>query len=150
MLGISMQREDLEGYLANRMARLFRQALDRALRSEGMAAAYMPLFLILENRECTQSELAHLASVEQPTMAATLRRMERDGMISRRADPADGRKVLIGLTPDGRDKVAIARRTAETLSAKATEGWSATEREANRAAMRAIIGRLEDHLKASE
>ena len=47
----------------------------------------------------TQTALARAAAIEQPTMAATLARMARDGLIERRSDPRDGRSALISLTP---------------------------------------------------
>jgi DNA-binding MarR family transcriptional regulator len=39
-----------------------------------------------------------LIGIEQPTMAFTLRRMERDGIIERSPDPEHGRKSLVKLT----------------------------------------------------
>ena len=48
--------------------------------------------------ETTQAELLDLIGIEQPTMAFTLRRMERDGIIERSPDPEHGRKSLVKLT----------------------------------------------------
>jgi MarR family transcriptional regulator, transcriptional regulator for hemolysin len=46
----------------------------------------------------TQRDLARFAKIEQPPMAQMLVRMERDGLIRRTPDPADGRSSRITLT----------------------------------------------------
>src|SRR5215510_7296999 len=48
--------------------------------------------------ESTQRDLARFAKIEQPPMAQMLARMERDGLIQRAPDPADGRSSRITLT----------------------------------------------------
>jgi len=53
---------------------------------------------------CTYSRLSQLCgrvSIDQSTMAHTLKRMERDGQISRVPDPLDGRRAIIWLTERG-------------------------------------------------
>ena len=44
------------------------------------------------------SDLTSFAKIEQPPMAQMLARMERDGLIQRAPDPADGRSSHITLT----------------------------------------------------
>ncbi|MCV7192394.1 MarR family transcriptional regulator [Mycolicibacterium brumae] len=46
--------------------------------------------------------LATLEGVSQPSMTQLIQRMERHGLVSRRADADDGRVVLVGLTDEGR------------------------------------------------
>lgn len=46
----------------------------------------------------TQADLAQLVGVRQPTMAVTLRRMERDELICRVSDPSDGRQSLVKMS----------------------------------------------------
>jgi hypothetical protein len=59
-------------------------------RSDSLSAAFRNL------HEATQTELSRLIGIEQPTMAITLRRMERDGIIKRSPDP-----LLVLLETDG-------------------------------------------------
>lgn len=74
----------------------------------------------------TQTELAKVTGVEQPTMALTLRRMERDGLIRRTVDGQNRRRQLIHVTGRAReiqegvqslrerlDQIAVARLTPE-------------------------------------
>lgn len=56
-------------------------------------------FLFGSGGSATQAEIARSVGVEQPTMAATLRRMERDNLIVRVADPSDGRQSFVSPTP---------------------------------------------------
>lgn len=101
------------GYMVNLCARLFSQRITEALAPYGVTTAYLPVLYTLDARgEMSQGELAELISIEQPTMTRTLGRMERDGFISRAADPENGRRVLARLTEHGR---AIAPRV-ETIA----------------------------------
>lgn len=47
------------------------------------------------------SELAALDHCSQPTMTMQVRRLEDAGLVTRTADPADARAVLIEITPSG-------------------------------------------------
>jgi DNA-binding MarR family transcriptional regulator len=74
----------------------------------------------------TTSELAALERVRPQSMAQTLAELESESLITRRPDPADGRRVLIELTPSGRERLADDRRRregwlAEAISAELTE-----------------------------
>ena len=142
-----MQRYESEGYLANWAARLFAQAMDRAIRPHGLTPAYVPVLLTIADRgEVTQSELAGAVAIEQPTMAATLARMERDGLLARRADPDDRRKSLISMTALGRDKIVIVQAAVAQINAGAMSGLSPQERQRHRQTMRTIIDTLGDLL----
>lgn len=98
-------RETSIGYLTNWAGRLLVRELDRHLSCIGLSPAHMPVLLALEGGEATQKQIAAQASVKQETMTATLNRMERDGLVSRRPNPDDGRSMLVALTPLAREKL---------------------------------------------
>jgi DNA-binding MarR family transcriptional regulator len=50
----------------------------------------------------TAGQLARALHVDPGTLSASLRRLESRGLIERRRDPADSRRVTIGLTRQGR------------------------------------------------
>ena len=56
------------------------------------------LVMLYQNDGLTQADLCQRINVEQPTMANTLNRMERDGLVQRVGDPDDKRRSLIYLT----------------------------------------------------
>ena len=48
------------------------------------------------------SDLADSQGVDKSTITPQIRRLEHRGLVARRADPADGRAVLVSATPRGR------------------------------------------------
>lgn len=83
------------GFLANQMARLFAAGLARRIRPLGLAPAqFMVLLELWEDEGLSQAELVARLDVEQATMANTLARMARDGLIRRVPSPRDGRVRL--------------------------------------------------------
>jgi MarR family transcriptional regulator for hemolysin len=90
--------ESLVGFWINRASRSAIRALDARLRPLGFAMSYLPVMRALAGGgSFSQKELAQLARVEQPTMAEMLARMERDGVVRRKANPDDKRATLISL-----------------------------------------------------
>ena len=108
------------GYLANHMARLFAQALHERIAPLGIVPGQFPALLCLwEHDGVTQKELVAQLDIEQATMANTLTRMERDGLIRRTKHPSDARAQLIWLTAkakDIRDKAYTAANEVNTLA----------------------------------
>jgi DNA-binding MarR family transcriptional regulator len=98
------------GYLLNWGARLVRRLGDRRLKDLGLSVAHLPVINALaEKGAMSQKALAAYAAIEQPTMAATLVRMERDGLVERRPDPGDRRSFLFSLTAKTRKKLPAMR-----------------------------------------
>jgi MarR family transcriptional regulator for hemolysin len=89
------------------------------------------------------SEAVEIASIEQSTMAATLSRMERDGLIERTANPDDGRSALFKLTPAALKKVGIVEDVVATGNAEALGGPSKADQKAFLAMLRTAISSLE-------
>lgn len=56
------------------------------------------------------TQLAQLEGVAQPSMTALVSRLEDEGLVVRRGDPADGRAVLVELTEAGEELLARRRR----------------------------------------
>ena len=87
------------GFLANLMARLFARGLQQRIKPLGLAPAQFMTLLELWNEDgITQKELVSRLDVEQATMANTITRMVRDGLIERRTHPDDGRAQSLHLT----------------------------------------------------
>ena len=86
-------------YLVNRISRLGQRWLDTQLKEFGIAGAAVPVLAMLKvEGVCTQRDLASRIGIEQPTMAQLLKRMERDGLIVRTANPGDARSAHVSLT----------------------------------------------------
>lgn len=71
--------------------------------------------ILLHLRDCghtTPGELSEAMDISTARVAATLNALEEKGLISRRIDPADRRKIVVTLTEGG---VAYVRRLQEGL-----------------------------------
>jgi MarR family transcriptional regulator, transcriptional regulator for hemolysin len=87
------------GHLIGLAARGFARLSEARLKPLGFGVGYLPVLVALrEGQAQSQRELARFARIEQPSMAQMLTRMERDGLICRVPDPADGRSSHISLT----------------------------------------------------
>lgn len=87
------------GHLISLAARGFARLSEARLKPLGFGVGHLPVLVALrDGRADTQRDLARFAKTEQPPMAQMLARMERDGLIERTPDPADGRSSRITLT----------------------------------------------------
>jgi len=133
------------GYLANHMARLFEKGLYRRIQPLGLAPAqFMTLLVLWEQDGITQQNLRLQLDVEQATMANTLKRMERDGLITRRAHKSDKRARLVYLTDKAREMRGGALEAAKAQNELALADLSEQERDLFVSMMRRVVGRMKD------
>ncbi len=76
----------------------------------------------------TASALARLEQISPQSMGATLAGLEARGLVERRPDPGDGRRIVLSVSETGR-KVLRGRRGARTekLAPALTAGFSRAE-----------------------
>ena len=90
------------------------------------------------------SDLAGAERMRPQSMAQTVHDLETGGLVSRRPDPADGRRVFIELTSRGLEVLQTTRARRETWLTEALEReLSAEEREALRDAL-VLLSRIAD------
>jgi DNA-binding MarR family transcriptional regulator len=82
------------------VARINRLATSRVKMKLPYAQARL-LSMIEDQGAARISDLASLDHCSQPTMTTQVRRLESAGLVSRIADPADARAVLISITKQG-------------------------------------------------
>lgn len=70
------------------------------------------LWQIRDGREVTVNDLAALAMTSQSTVSIVLSRLERKGLVKRARSPADGRRVILGLTAAGKQILRRAPKPA--------------------------------------
>jgi DNA-binding MarR family transcriptional regulator len=106
--------------LASEM-RLVLGQLMRRLRAEHRFSLSQGAVLGRLDREGTKSigDLALAERVRPQSMTQTIGDLEADGLIARRADPADGRRMLVELTDSGRQTLEADRRQREGWLARA-------------------------------
>ncbi len=104
-------------YLSSLLARGFARSFQERAAGLGFSPGQYPILVALWSEDgLTQRQLVDRLDIEQATMANTLTRMERDGLIERRAHPSDKRAQLLFLTDRAkalRDEAEQAARDAE-------------------------------------
>ena len=142
--GAALARQTSLGYQVNHLARLLAQALRRRIESLGVVPGqFAQLLALYEQDGLTQRELCERVRIEQPTMALTLKRMERDGLVERRPDPTDGRRARIVLTKRARGLERDLTAAAREVNAIATGGLPAKEVQAFMQTLTRLIANLE-------
>ncbi|MBP1887264.1 DNA-binding MarR family transcriptional regulator [Ensifer mexicanus] len=117
-------------YLASLLAKGFSRALQERGQKLGFAPGQFPVLLELWSEEgLTQRQLLDRLDIEQATMANTLARMERDGLITRRQHPYDRRSQQIFLTERAREIEAAAKEAALAAEQSLLSGFRRFERE---------------------
>lgn len=147
----SLPRESSLGYQVNHLARLLSSALRERIEPFGVVPGqFAQLLTLYESDGLTQAELCARVQIEQPTMANTLARMERDGLITRTPDPHDRRRSLVMMTPRARDLENELMTAARTVNAAATHGLGPDEVAALMAGLATAIGNLENTKAAGQ
>jgi DNA-binding MarR family transcriptional regulator len=145
----SQSRQSSLGYQVNHLARLMAQALRTTILPLGVVPGQCAQLLALyEEDGLSQRELCERVRVEQPTMANTLRRMERDGLVRRLPDPHDGRRAVVTLTERARGLEEALVGAARSVNSGATKGITDEELAVFMATLARIIGNLEANAEA--
>lgn len=117
----------------------------RSMEPEGALSqhsARVILRLLIEEDGRKQNDLARCAHLSAPTVSATLRRMEVEGLVERRACMSDGRASRVHLTPKGREQHEAMLTMLRSLDAVTMQGFDAEET----ALLEALLSRMRDHL----
>ncbi|MDR7159548.1 MarR family transcriptional regulator [Arthrobacter sp. BE255] len=113
------------GYLLKEAASALRSEMEAVLRPLGMTIThYACLELLAQRPGLSNSELARGAFVSRQSMNVLLQSLERDGLVTRPAQPATGRVLPTRLTPPGRgqlEKASAAVRAVEDRMGAALE-----------------------------
>ncbi len=141
------------GHLINRVARAFAWIGETRLKPHGFGIGHLPVLVALKDGDAlSQKELARFARIEQPSMAQTLARMERDALIERVPDPTDGRSSLISLTAGALERLPAVRDVLVEGNREALDGFSEEEAATLTALLLRLLAnleRMEDRQEAS-
>jgi DNA-binding MarR family transcriptional regulator len=90
-------------YLLSRVGRLGKHALDDRLAARGLRLRHMAVLAALaDSGAASQLALARSVRLDPSDITTTLDELQRRGFVERTVDPADRRRRLVALTPDGR------------------------------------------------
>lgn len=142
---MTFEKDSSAGYLANHMARLFAAGLHRRIKPIGLSPGVFPALIALWAKDGqTQKALVHQLDIEQATLANTLARMERDGLIVRKASEDDGRVQQIFLTDRAKLLEEEALGEALNQNAEALSDFTEEEKELFLEFMRRAIAAMQN------
>lgn len=130
---------DCLSYLLAQASHAIYREFDAKVRAAGFSSLeWRVLATLSDGGGVTIGELAAEVLAQQPTLTKLVDRMERAGLVERRADPADLRRTLVFETERGRTKVGPLLAAAQAHERGALDGFARHEIEALKRALRAL------------
>jgi DNA-binding MarR family transcriptional regulator len=102
---------------------------------------YLVMLVLWEFEPQTVGELGARLYLDSGTLTPLLKRMEAAGLLARRRDPQDERRVLIALTDEGRALRTRALHVPETMAS----GFAPEGLDELREAVRGLVAALAQH-----
>ncbi|MGI4893935.1 MAG: MarR family winged helix-turn-helix transcriptional regulator [Janthinobacterium lividum] len=121
-----------------RRSRAISRETARTVHPDLEPEAYSLLVRLDDVGEARPSDLAAFFSIGKPTLSRQVQLLERLGLVSRGADPTDGRAVRLTLSPEGLQKVHAARAARRQRLFTLLEDWPADDM----TRLASLVGRL--------
>jgi DNA-binding MarR family transcriptional regulator len=134
----------VEDYLLYLLARASAEAsaeFHAVVKRRGLAVVEWRVLGALDGGRRTIGDLAAMTLVQQPTLTKIVDRMAAVGLVARRPDVADGRRVYVEATAKGGALAAELIRLARAHEAEILKGYSRAEAGALKGALRKLIAR---------
>ncbi|WP_237066900.1 MarR family winged helix-turn-helix transcriptional regulator [Microbulbifer guangxiensis] len=124
-------------------AHLLRRNFDRLAKAHGLSRSrWQVLWHLAREQGQKQAELAERMDVAPISLARQLDKLQEEGLVERRQDPADRRCFRIYLTEAAKPALEVLRGLAKETRARALEGFSLAEVEQ----LQGLLGRLRENL----
>jgi DNA-binding MarR family transcriptional regulator len=134
-------------FLLREVARRFVLRFEEHARAISLTVPQCKVLVRLEKNEgVSQARLAELTDVDAMTMVRILDRMESEGLLERRPDPADRRARCLYLTPKARPLVAEIMRLGTLTRSEVFSGIRKTELDS----FMDVLERMDDNLNKIE
>lgn len=132
------------GRLISVTSRKLQPLLEQRVRDQGVSyGTFYFLRALWEEDRLSQGELASRVRTSAPTTMAALDKLRRDGLVSIRDDPRDGRRLIVALTAKGRRMEDILLPRLERLNQALLRGLSTSQV----AALRRMLHLIQDNAK---
>ncbi|KUJ83582.1 MarR family transcriptional regulator [Microbulbifer flavimaris] len=124
-------------------AHLLRRNFDRRARAHGLSRSrWQVLWHLAREQGQKQAELAERLDVAPISLARQLDKLQEEGLVERRQDPADRRCFRIFLTETSKPALEVLRGLARETRSQALEGFSLVEVEQ----LQRLLGKLRENL----
>ena len=118
-------------FIAGRMGQLnliHRIYIHRAAAENGIYIGQNPILEYLSaHDQCTQKELAETLQVSAPSIATSVKRMQKTGLLKKVADDSDLRCNRISITEKGSELAKKARTSFDAIDSRMFQNFSAQE-----------------------
>lgn len=116
------------GFLLARHGRIMNTRLRQALDSSGLSPRHAVLLCRLEESgPISQQQLIEILFIDASALVSVLNDLENERLVERRRDPADRRRHIVEITPDGKHAVASIEVAVADVEQEAFAGFSADE-----------------------
>ncbi|MBT2495475.1 MULTISPECIES: MarR family winged helix-turn-helix transcriptional regulator [Microbacterium] len=133
------------GYLLKEASSALRTSMEEVLRPLGMTITHYSCLELLSQRPgLSNSELARGAFVTRQSMNVLLQALERDGFVTRPAEPPVGKALPARLTDRGRQSLAKATAAVRSVEVRMLSGMTEAEQAGARKILRGMIRSLRD------
>lgn len=125
-----MPTDDRLIYLVFTAQQKLKTYLNNTLSSEGVTvtpAQAAILFMLREKDGQSMSELSQVLSMDNSTVTGLVDRLQRSGLVTRRANPDDRRISLIRITPQGVEEIKKAKPVITRVNERIKAGLSEQE-----------------------
>jgi DNA-binding MarR family transcriptional regulator len=137
----------VQDYLLYLLARASAQAsreFHARLAKQAISVADWRIMAVLHGTDgFTVGELAKHCLFKQPTLTRAVERLENKGLVVRRNEQNDRRRVLVRLTPEGADLVAGLIEAAAEHESELLKGYSARDARRLKQVLKTLIERTE-------
>ncbi|MFF5172785.1 MarR family winged helix-turn-helix transcriptional regulator [Micromonospora sp. NPDC000089] len=143
--GVGVNLETSLGYLLKEASSVLRTAMEEVLRPLGMSVThYSCLELLAQRPGLSNSELARGAFVTRQSMNVLLQTLEREGYVTRPAEPPVGKALPARLTPRGRRSLEQATAAVRSVEVRMLAGMTGAEQSEAFRILKTMIRSLRD------
>ena len=144
IMGLTEENAVKMAMVISGISRMHYKLCSQRLEALGIGVGQVPVFMVLvhHNEPVMQHEIAEYVHVTPATVSGTLKRMERDGLVVRTADPRDARISRVTLSEKGRELSREAFSCFSNSSYDMFKGFSSEELEQ----FDAMVQRITDNL----
>lgn len=123
-----MEKEKRMVYYLNQAHRRILHCVIESNQEIGLHPGQPPILVSIHHMgSCSQKELSKALGVTPATVAVSLQRLEKQGMICRKVNPSNQREKIIELTQKGMKSAALAITAMRKVEEKALKGFDEAE-----------------------
>jgi DNA-binding MarR family transcriptional regulator len=119
--------EDQVGFHLRRAGQRHAAIFAAHMGDELTPTQWAALVKLAEHQSLSQNLLGRETAMDAATIKGVVDRLARRGLVATAADPGDGRRMLITITPDGLGAVARGIKAAHMITAETLEPLNSVE-----------------------